>query len=149
MVRKHLANFLVASSIGLGLAPLAANAQPAAHPTGGEGMGHHRGHAMMGLRGLNLTEAQRDQVFKIHHEQEPAMHEQMKKVQRSREDLRQLAMADRFDEARARQIADTQAKALANLAVMRAQTMSRIREILTPEQRQRLDQQGRERRGQG
>ena len=145
MVRKHLANFLLASSIGLGLAPLAANAQPA----GGEGMGHHRGHAMMGLRGLNLTEAQRDQVFKIHHDQEPAVHEQMKQVQRSREDLRQLAMADRFDEARARQIADTQAKALANLAVMRAQTMARIREILTPEQRQRLDQQGRERRSQG
>ena len=144
MVRKHLANFMLASSIGLGLAPLAADAQPA----GGEGMGHHRGHAMMGLRGLNLTEAQRDQVFKIHHEQEPAVHEQMKQVQRSRQDLRQLAMADRFDEARARQIADTQAKALANLAVMRAQTMSRIREILTPEQRQRLDQQGRE-RGQG
>lgn len=145
MYRKHLANFLLASSIGLGLAPLAANAQPA----GGEGMGHHRGNAMMGLRGLNLTEAQRDQVFKIHHDQEPAVHEQMKQVQRSREDLRQLAMADRFDEARARQIADTQAKALANLAVMRAQTMARIREILTPEQRQRLDQQGRERRGQG
>jgi periplasmic protein CpxP/Spy len=144
MVRKHLANFMLASSIGLGLAPLAADAQP----TGGEGMGHHRGHAMMGLRGLNLTEAQRDQVFKIHHEQEPAVHEQMKQVQRSRQDLRQLAMADRFDEARARQIADTQAKALANLAVMRAQTMSRIREILTPEQRQRLDQRGRE-RGQG
>ena len=144
MVRKHLANFLLASSIGLGLGPIAANAQP----TSGEGMGHHRGHAMMGLRGLNLTEAQRDQVFKIHHEQEPAVHEQMKQVQRSRQDLRQLAMADRFDEARARQIADTQAKALANLAVMRAQTMARIREILTPEQRQRLDQ-GRERRSQG
>jgi len=61
-------------------------------------------------------------------------------VERSRQDLRQLAMADRFDEARARQIADTQAKALANLAVMRAQTMARVREILTPEQRQQLDQ---------
>jgi len=136
MYRKHLANFLFASSIGLGLGPLAANAQP----MDSEEMGHHRGHAMMGLRGLNLTEAQRDQVFKIHHDQASAVHEQMKVVERSRQDLRQLAMADRFDEARARQIADTQAKALANLAVMRAQTMARVREILTPEQRQQLDQ---------
>jgi Spy/CpxP family protein refolding chaperone len=143
MYRKHLANFLLASSIGLGLAPLAANAQPAP----GERMGHH-GHGMMHLRSLNLTEAQRDQVFKIYHEQAPAVHEQMKQVQRSRQDLRQLAMADRFDEGRAKQIADTQAKALAALAVMRAQTMARVREILTPEQRQRLDQ-GRERRAQG
>jgi Spy/CpxP family protein refolding chaperone len=144
MYRKHVTQFLLASSLALGLGPLAANAQP----TGGEGMGHHRGHSMMGLRNLNLTEAQRDQVFKIYHEQAPAVHEQMKQVQRSRQDLRQLAMADRFDEGRARQIADTQAKALSALAVMRAQTMARVREILTPDQRQRLDQ-SRERRANG
>jgi Spy/CpxP family protein refolding chaperone len=57
-------------------------------------------------------------------------------------------MAERFDEGRARQLADTQAKALAALAVMRAQTMARVREILTPEQRQRL-QQMREQRERG
>ena len=136
MYRKHLANFLLASSIGLGLGPLAANAQPMP----GDGVGHRGGHGMTHLRGLNLTEAQRDQVFKIYHEQAPAVHEQMKQVQRSRQDLRQLAMADRFDEGRARQIADTQARALSALAVMRAQTMARVREILTPDQRQRLDQ---------
>lgn len=135
MYRKHVANFLLASSLALGLGPLAANAQPMP----GEGMGH-RGHGMMHLRGLNLTEAQRDQVFKIFHDQAPAMHEQMKQVHRSRGELRQLAMAERFDEGRARQLADTQAKALAALAVMRAQTMARVREILTPEQRQRLQQ---------
>jgi Spy/CpxP family protein refolding chaperone len=143
MYRKHVANFLLASSLALGLGPLAANAQPMP----GEGMGR-RGHGMMHLRGLNLTEAQRDQVFKIFHDQAPAMHEQMKQVHRSRGELRQLAMAERFDEGRARQLADTQAKALAALAVMRAQTMARVREILTPEQRQRL-QQMREQRERG
>jgi Spy/CpxP family protein refolding chaperone len=145
MYRKHVANFLLASSLALGLGPLAANAQPMP----GEGMGR-RGHSdpMMHLRGLNLTEVQRDQVFKIFHDQSPAMHEQMKQVHRSREELRQLALAERFDEGRARQIADTQAKALAALAVMRAQTTARVREILTPEQRQRL-QQMREQRERG
>jgi Spy/CpxP family protein refolding chaperone len=76
------------------------------------------------------------------------MHEQMKQVRRSREELRQLSMAERFDEGRARQLAEVQAKALATLAVMRAQTMSRVRELLTAEQRARMDQLM-ERRGAG
>ena len=103
---------------------------------------------MMQLRALNLSEAQQDQVFKIFHDQAPAMREQMKQVRRARTELRQVAAAERFDEGRARQIADTQAKALATLAVMRAQSMHRVREILTPEQRTRMDQM-RERRDAG
>ena len=95
---------------------------------------------MLKLRGLSLTEAQQDQIFKLFHEQASAMHEQSKQVRRSGEELRKLALADRFDERRARQIADAQAKALAALAVMRAQTMSHVRQILTPEQRARMDQ---------
>ena len=141
MVRKHVASFLLASSLALGLAPLA-SAQPM---PGGMGRG---GHPMMHLRALGLSEAQQDQMFKIFHEQAPAMREQMKQVRRSRTELRQVAAAERFDEGRARQIADTQAKAIATLAVMRAQTTHRVREILTPEQRTRMDQM-RERRGAG
>jgi Spy/CpxP family protein refolding chaperone len=79
-------------------------------------------------------------VFKIFHDQEPAVHEQMKQVHAAREELSKLAAAERFDEARARQLADAQAKALSNLAVLRAQSMYRVREVLTPEQRQKLDQ---------
>ena len=142
MYRKHVANFLLASSLAFGIAPLAAEAQPM---PGGMGRG---GHPMMHLRALGLSEAQQDQVFKIFHEQAPAMREQMKQVRRSRTELRQVAAAERFDEGRARQIADTQAKAIATLAVMRAQTTHRVREILTPEQRTRMDQM-RERRGAG
>ena len=110
-------------------------------------MGHHGG-PMMHLRGLDLSEAQRDQVFRIFHEQAPAVHEQMKQAHSARQELMKLAAAERFDEGRARQIADTQAKAIATLAVMRAQTTHRVREILTPEQRTRMDQM-RERRGAG
>ena len=133
--RKHIAAFLLASSTAFGIAS-AASAQdmPGGH------MGRHGGGSMMHLRGLNLTQAQRDQVFKIYHDQAPAAHEQMKQVQAAREQLNQLAGADRFDEPSARQAADAQAKALSNLAVLRAQTMYRVREVLTPEQRQQLDQ---------
>jgi Spy/CpxP family protein refolding chaperone len=156
MFRRHVTQFLLASSCALGLAPLAV-AQPM-----GEGMMHegmhggmrHRGDAMMHMRELNLTEQQRDQIFKIHHDSVPPMREQMKQVQKARDDLRQVAMADKFDEAKARQAADTQAKAMANMAVMRAQTMNRVRQVLTPEQRQKMDQMrnrhgGMEPRGKG
>src|SRR5919197_2112420 len=117
--RTHIASFLFASSIALGLAP-AAQAQGA--PMHGP-MGMHRGGPMMPLRGLDLTEAQRDQVFSIFHEQAPAAHEQMKQMHSARQELMKLAAADRFDEARARQAADVQAKALSSLALLRAQTM--------------------------
>ena len=60
----------------------------------------------------------------------------------------QLAAADSFDDARARQAADAEAKALSGLALLRAQTVHRVREILTPEQRSRLDEMA-QRHGRG
>jgi len=148
MFRRHVTKFLLASSCALGLAPLAANEAFAQMDEGmmRGGMHHRGGGDMMRMRGLNLTEQQRDQIFKIHHDSVPAMREQMKQVQKARMDLRQVAMADKFDEAKARQAADAQAKAMANMAVMRAQTMNRVRQVLTPEQRQKMDEM-RDRRG--
>jgi len=143
--RSYIASFLLASSVALGLAPAA---QAQGEPMQGR-MGMHRGAPMMMLRGLDLSDAQRDQVFKIFHEQAPAVHEQMKQVRQARENLMQLAAADRFDEAQARQAADAQAKALSTLAVMHAQTVHRVRDVLTPEQRARMDQMAQRRRGQG
>ena len=140
--RKHIAAFLLASSAAFGIASAAsAQGMPDGH------MGRHGGGPMMQLRGLSLTEAQRDQVFKIYHDQETAVHEQMKQVQAARQQLAQIASADRFDEASARQAADAQAKALSNLAVLRAQTMYQVRAVLTPEQRQKLDQRRDQHRG--
>ena len=117
------------------------------------GGGHHGGGGeMRGLRSLNLTEAQRDQIFKIHHDQAPAFRDQMKKVRASREELDKLARADKFDQAAVRRAADTQAKALSDMAVMRVQTQNQVRAVLTPEQKAKLDQMRQEResrRGKG
>ena len=140
--RNHIAAFLLASSAALGLAP-------ASHAQDMPGHGMHRGGPMMMLRGLDLTDAQRDQVFKIHHDQQPAVHEQMKQVRAAHETLMKLAAADNFDQAQARQAADAQAKALSTLALLRAQTAHQVRGILTPEQRTRLDQRSQQRHGQG
>lgn len=141
---RHLAKFLLASSVAFGLAPGALAQEmpmPMQGPLGMHGpMGMGGGGPEMMLRGLDLTEAQRDQIFKIHHDQAPAMYEQTKLMRRAREELMQAGKADRFDEARARQAADSLAHAVSAMAVMGTQTMNRVRAVLTPEQRRRLDE---------
>jgi Spy/CpxP family protein refolding chaperone len=149
--RKSIAAALCAGGLGLAMG---AQAQPAPDGMHGpqharfQGGGHHGDGEMRGLRALDLTEAQRDQIFKIRHEQAPAFRDQMKKVRASRDELRKLALADKFDQAAVRRAADTQAKAMSDLAVLRAQTTNRVRAVLTPEQRTKLDQM-REHRHQG
>ena len=139
MLTSEMRNFLLASSLALGLGPLAAN-EALSQPMQ-EGMHREQGGgAMRHMRALGLSEAQQDQIFKIRHDAQPAMREQMKQVHKAREELRQVAMADKFDESRARQAADAQAKALSTMAVLRAQNMNRVRQVLTPDQRSKMDQ---------
>ncbi|HYX65446.1 MAG TPA: Spy/CpxP family protein refolding chaperone [Burkholderiales bacterium] len=125
--KKAVAGFLVASSLALGVAYAA---------PGGGFYGHER--PMMRLRGLDLTEAQRDQVFKIFHEQQPAMREQMKAIGQARRDLAQAATGDQYDANRVQAAAEAQGKAVTQLAVLRAQTMQRVSQLLTPEQRAKV-----------
>jgi len=152
LYRKTIAAALCAGGLGLAMG---AHAQPAPEGVqqhagmhgGWHGGGRHgAGGEMRGLRALNLTEAQRDQIFKIHHDQAPAFRDQMKKVRASRDELQKLARADKFDQAAVRRAADTQAKAMSDLAVLRAQTSNQVRQVLTPEQRAKLDQAREQRR---
>src|SRR3954468_23495207 len=151
LYRKTLAAALCAGGLGLAMGAYAQPAPDAMHGPqharfhrGGE---HHGADGdMRGLRELDLTEAQRDQIFKIHHDQAPAFREQMKKVHASREELDKLSRADKFDPAAARRAADAQAKALSEMAVMRVQASNQVRQLLTPEQRSKLDQLREQRR---
>jgi len=141
ITRKHITAFLVASSAELGIVSTAsAQDAPAGH------MGRHGDGPMMHLRGLNLSDAQRDQVFKIFHDQSPAMHERMKAMRAARKDLEKLALASAFDRERARAIADSEAKAIADMELLRAESMARVRQVLTSEQRAKLDQMREHRR---
>lgn len=131
----------MASSLALAV-PTAAQAHPAGRFGGAEAhemRGDMRG-GMRFLRRLDLTEAQRDQVFKIFHEQAPAMRERMKAARTAQQELRKAALSPSFDVARARQLADTAAKAHAEVALMRAEGMSKVVALLTPEQRAKLEQ---------
>jgi Spy/CpxP family protein refolding chaperone len=117
MTRYHnpyVRRFLIASSLAFGLGSSAiAQSDERPGPMPSHGMGMHRM-----LRQLDLSDAQRDQVLKIFHDQAPAMRERMKAARSAREDL----------------------------AKLRAESMARVREVLTPEQRAKLDQMREHRR---
>lgn len=141
-MNSRIAGFLLASSLALGV-PLVADAQNDSER--GFTRVHARGHhsdagPQRWLRGLNLTEAQRDQVFKIFHDQAPVVREHMSAARRASQELRQAAASPSFDRARARQLADAQARALAEVSYLRADSMSKVVALLTPEQREKLQQ---------
>lgn len=92
------------------------------------------------LRGLDLSAEQRDRIFELRHAQEPRQREQMKQLRASREALHDLARSDSFDAAQARALADQHAKAVSEMAMARAEFASKLRALLTPEQRQTLDE---------
>ena len=139
---SNIRRFLAISSIALAL-PMAAIADPGfGGPIDhGAGMMHRHGlhHAEPGLmpmlRHLDLSEAQQDKVFAIMHAQAPQMREHGKALHKARTELRDLALSDKFDDARARALADTAARAQSEMALLRARTVQQIFALLTPEQR--------------
>lgn len=138
---------LAVSSIALAVTlamPFAASAQDSSascHPQGkhmrhaGKSEGGVPGHAM---RALNLTEAQRDQIFKIRHDQAQALYEQRKAERAAAAKLRELSSSENFDPAQAQVLAAALGDAKAQLALLRAEKHAKFLAVLTPEQRQKL-----------
>lgn len=101
------------------------------------GKGHGFGHM---FKRLNLTDAQRDQMFQIRYAQEPAMRAKMKELRKGRQALRDAAKAENYDPQQVQTLAQAQAKTLAEMMVMRTETQHKIYAVLTPAQRQQFDQ---------
>lgn len=99
-----------------------------------------------GMRGLNLTQEQRDQIFQITYEQEPKLRDLHKAMRARRQALRDAATAKQFDKAKVQALADEQAKLEAQMIVMRTETRNKIYNLLTDDQRAQLAQR-QERRG--
>jgi Spy/CpxP family protein refolding chaperone len=134
-LNPYIAALLAAGSLAVAIPAVQA------HPSDGPRAERMRGgEGMRFLRRLDLNEAQREQVKKIFEEQAPNMRSRMEAARTAQQELRTLAMSPNFDSGRARDLADTAAKAHADAAVMRAEGMSKVFALLTPEQRARLEE---------
>lgn len=96
--------------------------------------------------GLQLSEAQQDKLFALHHAAEPARRERAKAVQRAQNALRELVDSGRFDDTRAVVLAQALGQALAAKELDQAREQAQFLAQLTPAQR---DQMQRRRESQG
>lgn len=159
MINRHVARTrLLLASVALSM-PLALLAEPMKMPD----MPHlgmpmhsptcgHGGHFERGmdpvppfLHEANLDEAQRDKIFLIMHAQMPQLREQEKARMKARQALTELGMSGQYSDAKAKALADTLARATAEIALIRARNDSQIVALLTPEQRAALDKSRKDR----
>jgi Spy/CpxP family protein refolding chaperone len=171
MFKKSTASYLFAALTTLGAASVAsqAHAQTAASPQtdavvvkagqkmhkqdhgrkyGGQARHHRQQHGKF-WQGLDLTEAQRDEIFRIRHEQAPALRQQYKEVRHARIQLAELSRAEKFDDTAAVTLTNELGKAQAQIALSQARAQAKMAAVLTPEQREKLSKKKADRRANG
>lgn len=147
ITQSSIKRFLVAAGVAFAvpLTAMAVNGQLAGFPgcgieAPGEMARPGKGGDMLPpqLRGLNLTEAQRDKVFAIMHAQAPALRDKAKAARKAEEALRGLAQSPDYSEARLRELVTGAAGAMAALSLARVGVERQIHEVLTPEQQKQM-----------
>lgn len=92
------------------------------------------------LHSLELSETQSDGIFDILHAQAPQVRSKINAMRKAHEALSDLALSGRYDEAKARELANAIADDTAVLSLLHAQADARIYALLTPEQRKQVDE---------
>jgi Spy/CpxP family protein refolding chaperone len=98
-----------------------------------------------GFHGLNLTDAQKEQIRQIHEsfaDQTKALREQMRTLHENQRD----SMTGTFDEAAVRAAAEARAKLHVEQEVLHAKIMSQVANVLTAEQRAQMAERHKHRR---
>ena len=88
---------------------------------------------------LNLTDAQKKEMFSIRLEERAKMKPLVQQLKAGRDQLRALPKGQ-FDEAKVRVIAKEQANIITDLIVEKQRMKSRFYAVLTPEQRAKFEQ---------
>lgn len=159
-------NLIIAGALAAGLAAAAAGAVNA-HQRGGFGPGFSGpgcdGHAgmMFGgpgmggpgiggtdlggpgqwrglLRALDLNDEQRDKIFDLMYAQVPAARDKLKELRMGHDALYEATLAKTYDAAKVRELADAQAKKIADLIVMKTEAFNKAYAMLTPEQQKKV-----------
>ena len=100
--------------------------------------GMHGGGMMRSLQRLDLSEAQEDKIFDLMHQRAPNMRQQMKALKKNERELQALRQSAQFDEAQAKALIDNIARQRADIELSRLQGERQVLDVLTPEQRQKL-----------
>ncbi|MDR2220370.1 MAG: Spy/CpxP family protein refolding chaperone [Methylobacillus sp.] len=143
-MKRH---YLLASA-ALAAASLLATAPAMAGDHGGDGRhSEHRcgGHEYRGsddrasFKDLKLTDEQKSQIKDIREKQKSQFEDRRKELRETKKALREAARAEKYDAAKVNELANKQAKLMADATVQRIETMRRIHDVLTPEQKQKLE----------
>lgn len=143
-VRAFITRFLVVAAASW-LLGIAAHAQPpGGMPTHGlvptpNGIGFDDRPLPLLLHGLNLTDEQRDKISSIQYAQLPAMRDKSKTVRKAHEELQAMVTSNTYDKAKAKALANSSARAMAGLALLRTSVDHQIYSLLTAEQRAQVD----------
>jgi periplasmic protein CpxP/Spy len=150
---------IVAGVLALGISAVLVTASVwARQDRGDEGQrpGFGRMHSHFGggfdgraLRGLDLTDDQRQQIRSIHEGSREATRAVGEKLMTARRALRDAAAAETIDESAIRAAAGALANAEAEAAITRARIHAQVWKVLTPEQQEKakaLREERRERR---
>lgn len=137
---KKITALFVASTLALGAANLAHAADTTAAPTDSKPMMHHKGmhggqHEMM-FKGLNLTDAQKQQIRDIMKSQRQNMKRPSLDERRA---MHALIASDTFDKAKAEEQIDKMEAQHKDMALSRIETQNKIYNILTPEQKKQFN----------
>jgi Spy/CpxP family protein refolding chaperone len=111
----------------------------------GPGFGPGRPLAGLALRGLDLTDAQQEQVRQLSRQSREQMRALMDRMRAAQEARRQAVEAIPFNESQVRAAMKELAEIEADLAVAEARLQSDVYALLTAEQQQRLQQMRAER----
>ncbi|HFF8586815.1 ATP-independent periplasmic protein-refolding chaperone Spy [Raoultella ornithinolytica] len=137
---KKITALFVASTLALGAANLAHAADTTAAQPESKPMMHHKGmhggqHEMM-FKGLNLTDAQKQQIRDIMKGQRENMKRPSLDERRA---MHELIASDNFDKAKAEAQIDKMEAQHKAMALSRMETQNKIYNILTPEQKKQFN----------
>lgn len=96
---------------------------------------------------LDLTKEQRGQVRSIVDKSRTPARELSDRMRDNRKQLHALMQQDKAADGEIRRLADIQGKAIADMIVLRTKVQTDIRSILTPEQRQKMQERFGQRHG--
>lgn len=96
---------------------------------------------------LDLDPQQREQLEQLEETARKSIRPRVRELVSGRQELRKLIQADAFDETAVRQLATRQSAAMTEMMVEHARQRYRVRQLLTPTQREKFDRHADRRAG--